>query len=397
MRRHVDRRHALRRRVRAGVRHRGRGRAAGRADDAHPHCSPPAAVPSARSTARASASDRSRRRQSGPASVPARGPLTVTDCNVMVGKLDPELFPGSSARRGTRRSTRAIVRAKFGALAADVTARTGRARTAEEVAAGFLEIAVENMANAIKHISVQRGYDVTGIHAVLLRRRRRPARLPRRRRAVGMTRVLLHPFAGVLSAYGWAGRRAGAEQQAVERGSAAMRWAAIAPALAAGDGGAGRGRGAGNSFDRIDAKRTLRSSTRAPTRRFRFRGRSGRGSGATRDGPARRRPSSPTSSSAIAAQYGFLMPDKPLVIEAVASRGDRGRTQTAGECGPPRLRRGAERSRRSVESHLHRRAFHAAAVYDRDHLRPGDRLDGPGRDPRGQRDHRGRARPGARR
>src|SRR5205823_4060752 len=94
-----------------------------------------------------------------------------------------------------------IVRAKFAALAAEVEARTGHARTPEEVADGFLKIAVENMAHAIKHISVERGYDVTeytlccfggagGQHACAVAD------------ALGMKRVFIHPLAGVLSAYG---------------------------------------------------------------------------------------------------------------------------------------------------------------------------------------------------
>jgi 5-oxoprolinase (ATP-hydrolysing) len=91
--------------------------------------------------------------------------------------------------------------AKFASLAAEIAAATMQSRTPEAIAAGYLEIAVANMANAIKHISVERGYDVTeytlccfggagGQHACLVAD------------ALGMTRVLLHPFAGVLSAYG---------------------------------------------------------------------------------------------------------------------------------------------------------------------------------------------------
>ena len=121
---------------------------------------------------------------------------------------------------------------KFAALAAEFDGATGSARTPEEVADGFLQIAVENMANAIKHISVQRGYDVTeytlccfggagGQHACLVAD------------ALGMTRVFIHPLAGVLSAYGMglADVRA-LRQQAVEaRAVARRRWQAAAAAL----------------------------------------------------------------------------------------------------------------------------------------------------------------------
>src|SRR5438105_2114743 len=137
----------------------------------------------------------------GPASYRRGGPLTVTDCNVMVGKLDPELFPHVFGAEGREPLDADVVRAKFTALAREVGERTGMARPPEAIADGFLKIAVENMANAIKHISVQRGYDVTGYvlccfggaggqHACLVAD------------ALGMTRVFIHPLAGVLSAYG---------------------------------------------------------------------------------------------------------------------------------------------------------------------------------------------------
>ena len=137
----------------------------------------------------------------GPASYRRGGPLTVTDCNVMVGKLDPELFPRVFGPSGAEPLDDGMVRDKFAELAAEVSRATGSPRSPEEVADGFLKIAVANMANAIKHISVERGYDVTeytlccfggagGQHACLVAD------------ALGMTRVLLHPLAGVLSAYG---------------------------------------------------------------------------------------------------------------------------------------------------------------------------------------------------
>ena len=115
----------------------------------------------------------------GPECYRRGGPLAVTDANVMVGKLIPEFFPkifgpsqnqpldADAVRDGLHRACRS----------------RSAVRKAEEVADGFIQIAVENMANAIKKISVQRGYDVTRLRAQLLRRRRRPARLPGRRRA----------------------------------------------------------------------------------------------------------------------------------------------------------------------------------------------------------------------
>jgi 5-oxoprolinase (ATP-hydrolysing) len=137
----------------------------------------------------------------GPACYRKGGPLTVTDCNVMLGKLSPEFFPRVFGPDADQPLDADIVREKFTAMAADIEAATGDKRTPEEVAEGFLFIAVENMANAIKKISVQRGYDVTeytlccfggagGQHACLVAD------------ALGMNKVFLHPHAGVLSAFG---------------------------------------------------------------------------------------------------------------------------------------------------------------------------------------------------
>ncbi|MEJ2632330.1 MAG: hydantoinase B/oxoprolinase family protein [Acidihalobacter sp.] len=137
----------------------------------------------------------------GPACYRRGGPLTVTDCNVMLGKLQPAFFPGIFGPGRDQPLDDAAVRVAFAELADEIHARTGDTRAPEEVAEGFLRIAVENMANAIKKISVQRGYDVTeyalvafggagGQHACLVAD------------ALGVRTVLLHPMAGVLSAYG---------------------------------------------------------------------------------------------------------------------------------------------------------------------------------------------------
>ncbi|MEO6973661.1 MAG: hydantoinase B/oxoprolinase family protein [Rhodoferax sp.] len=131
----------------------------------------------------------------GPASYRRGGPLAVTDANVMLGKLQPRYFPSVFGHGGDETLDADVVRVKFQALAQ----QTGRAP--EDVAEGFVHIAVQQMANAIKKISVARGYDVTrytlqcfggagGQHACMVAD------------ALGMTRVFVHPLAGVLSAYG---------------------------------------------------------------------------------------------------------------------------------------------------------------------------------------------------
>ena len=133
----------------------------------------------------------------GPKCYRRGGPLAVTDANVMVGKLIPDFFPKIFGPRQEEPLDADAVREGFAALAE----RIGDGRTGEEVADGFIRIAVENMANAIKKISVQRGYDVTryalncfggagGQHACLVAD------------ALGMTSVLIHPFSSLLSAYG---------------------------------------------------------------------------------------------------------------------------------------------------------------------------------------------------
>ncbi len=133
----------------------------------------------------------------GPVAYRRGGPLTVTDANIMLGRIQPDYFPRVFGPQGDQPIDAQLVRERFAALAAQI----GDGRSAEDVAAGFLEIAVANMANAIKKISVQRGYDVSeyvlatfggagGQHACAVAD------------ALGITRVLIHPLAGVLSAYG---------------------------------------------------------------------------------------------------------------------------------------------------------------------------------------------------
>lgn len=137
----------------------------------------------------------------GPAAYRRGGPLTVTDCNVMLGKLRPEFFPKVFGPNADQPLDVEAVTRGFEAMAAEIAAATGKAMTPQEVAEGFVTIAVENMAKAVRQISIQRGYDVTryvlacfggagGQHACLVAD------------ALGMTKVMIHPFAGVLSAYG---------------------------------------------------------------------------------------------------------------------------------------------------------------------------------------------------
>ena len=125
------------------------------------------------------------------------GQLTITDCNVMLGKLQPQFFPQIFGKNANESLDKEIVITKFERLAKQI--KDGR--NSEQIAEGFIAIAVYNMANAIKKISLQRGYDVSeyvlccfggagGQHACLLAD------------ALGIERIFIHPYAGVLSAYG---------------------------------------------------------------------------------------------------------------------------------------------------------------------------------------------------
>ena len=137
----------------------------------------------------------------GPACYRNGGPLSVTDCNLMLGKLNPDYFPKVFGPNGNQKLDLKIVQRKFKSLAKDISSCTKKAVTPHKVAEGFLSIAIDSMSNAIKKISVQRGYDVSdytlscfggagGQHACMVADK------------LGIKKIHLHPYAGVLSAYG---------------------------------------------------------------------------------------------------------------------------------------------------------------------------------------------------
>ncbi|GAC1300545.1 MAG: hydantoinase B/oxoprolinase family protein [Steroidobacteraceae bacterium] len=150
----------------------------------------------------------------GPACYRRGGPLTITDANLLLGRIQSEYFPRVFGPGADEALDVQIVERRFSELAEHMTAATGRPIGAEQVAAGALQIAVASMANAVKRISVMRGYDVSGYtlqcfggaggqHACQVAD------------ALGMSRVFIHPLAGVLSAYGM-----GLADQAVMREAA---------------------------------------------------------------------------------------------------------------------------------------------------------------------------------
>ncbi len=301
----------------------------------------------------------------GPASYRRGGPLTVTDCNVMVGKLDPALFPKVFGANGDQPLDADVVRQRFSVLADEIAAATGIRRSAEAIADGFLSIAVENMANAIKHISVARGYDVTGYtlccfggaagqHACAVAD------------ALGMTRVFIHPLAGVLSAYGMglADVRS-LRQQAVEAKLSDEQLVKLVPIFASLEADAcDEIARQGIDAARISATRTLHVKYD--------------GTDTTIEVPATGDPAAigAVFEQRYRQQYGFLMPGKPLVVEAVAVEAI-GRTQSVADERPAFSPRAGALAPIRMQWIHGNGTFREAAVYAREDLRPGDTIAGP--------------------
>ena len=303
----------------------------------------------------------------GPACYRRGGPLCVTDCNVLLGKLQPELFPRVFGPNQDEPLDRDVVARKFAALADEIGERTGRRPAPVEVAEGFLRVAVDNMANAIKSISVRRGYDVTGYtlncfggaggqHACLVAD------------ALGITRVMIHPFAGVLSAYGMglADVRA-LRDRAVEVRLDAQGAATLHEALGSlADEARAELSGQGIAHERIVVHRRahvryegtdtpdLVEAGTAPEMKTRFE-------------EAHRR------------RYGFVMPEKALVIEAasveaVGAVEEASNPFSAGDGGGRRPAAPEPVARAAV--HIGG-AEHDTPVFQRETFTTGDAVDGP--------------------
>ncbi|TKT80163.1 hydantoinase B/oxoprolinase family protein [Aquamicrobium sp. LC103] len=297
----------------------------------------------------------------GPACYRRGGPLAVTDANVMLGKLQPDFFPAIFGPNQDQPLDGQIVRDRFVEMAAEI----GDGRDPEAVAEGFVTIAVENMANAIKKISVQRGYDVTeyllncfggagGQHACLVAD------------ALGMEAVLVHPFSGLLSAYGiglsaiFASRQQALLKPFVEasreeiEGTLADLREAVAAELAA----------QGVTGEHIGWKPVLQirydgTDTALPVN---FEARSIDTARADFE-------------AAHKAQFGFVYENKPIVVESVSLEGsdirntgrdEADRDTTAGETAPSQARKvyfdGEWRD---------------TGIFRREELAPGNRIAGP--------------------
>jgi len=318
----------------------------------------------------------------GPACYRRGGPLTVTDANVLLGRIQPARFPRVFGPGGDQPLDAETARTMFTNLAARIARETGDARGPEQVAAGFVEVAVANMANAIKKISVQRGYDVTeyllnvfggagGQHACAVADE------------LGMTKVLIHPLAGVLSAYGIGlADIIAMREQAVEAPLTADLLKALPGVLAPLEADA-RAELAADGIPAGQATATHRAH-------LRYEG----------TDTAVIVPVAPLAemTAAFEAEYtrrfSFLMPGKPIIIEAVSV--ELIGTQRAAPSGEP-ARPGADTTARSAEKANGARpeptvtearpqarvsmfaagAWAEVGLYPRADLRPGQAIEGP--------------------
>ena len=298
----------------------------------------------------------------GPASYRRGGPLAVTDANVLLGRIQAAHFPRVFGPGADEALDEAGVRARFEELAARVQQASGRATSAEQLAEGFLQIAIQNMANAIKRISVARGYDVTqytlqcfggagGQHACGVAD------------ALGMSRVFVHPLAGVLSAYGMgladriAMREAALEQPLDASGlqAAAARLEALAQAAA----------------DELATQDVAREAIALHRHlHLRYEGTDSALVVAFGDEAAARA----AFDAAYRQRFAFLMPDRGLVIEAVSveavAAGERFAEPAAHTAAP-------HRPPPEDRVRMHCGQWLDAALHQREALAPGAAIDGP--------------------
>lgn len=299
----------------------------------------------------------------GPACYRRGGPLAVTDCNVLLGKIQPAFFPRVFGPQADEALDADVVRAKFEALAEEVRASTGRDMTAEQLAEGFLEIAVGNMAEAIKRISVQRGHDVTeyalttfggagGQHACLVAD------------ALGMTTVFAHPLGGVLSAYGMGlADQTDMRQKTVEQVLTPGLLETLAgelETLAAQAVGELRRQHVPEADIKVQRRLHLKY----------------RGTDTALEVPYGSIEAARAAFEAAYRQrYSFLMPGRELVVETISVEATGG-GETATETVVPRHRQGPLAARGSVRMYS-AGAWRDTPLYVREDLVPGDIMAGP--------------------
>ena len=300
----------------------------------------------------------------GPAAYRRGGPVTLTDCNVMVGKLRAEFFPQVFGSSGDLPLDTDAVADRFAQLTGVIGATTSRGGTAAELATDFLRIAVDNMANAIKKISVQRGHDVTeysltsfggagGQHACLVAD------------ALGIQTVFVHPLAGVLSAYGigLADVRV-LKPQAVEAPFDQATLEDLAPAFA-GLEAAGRREVAAQAVpaehicvvQRLSVKYQGTDSPLEVTR-------------------ADRNSMEAEFERNYRTRFGYLMAGRPLMIESIIVECI-GTTERGAERAPAFAPRQGTLAPLAIHPVFCGDRWQQAPFFERDALRPGDLIDGP--------------------
>ncbi|MCX8572742.1 hydantoinase B/oxoprolinase family protein [Aminobacter sp. MET-1] len=297
----------------------------------------------------------------GPACYRRGGPLTVTDANVMLGKLQPDFFPVIFGPGQDQPLDDGVVRETFAAMASEI----GDGRSPEAVAEGFVTIAVENMANAIKKISVQRGYDVTeyllncfggagGQHACLVAD------------ALGMEAVLIHPFSGLLSAYGIGLSSVFASRQQALLKPLAEDSLDQIEALIASLGAEVLAELAGQAIAEDDV-------AMRPILHVRYDGTDtalpvGFEHGSIAGAKA-------AFEAAHKAQFGFIYKDKPTVVEAVVLEGRDGSARGLSEQEASLEEKPANAS--EVRKVFTEGAWHEAGVFRRTQMKPGHKVSGP--------------------
>jgi 5-oxoprolinase (ATP-hydrolysing) len=297
----------------------------------------------------------------GPACYGRGGPLTVTDCNLLLGKLEPRFFPKVFGPTGDQPLDVEATRARFAELAAEVSQATGRPHAPEDLAEGFLTIAVGDMARAIARISIQRGYDPSryalvcfggagGQHACLVAD------------ALGMTSILIHPFAGVLSAYGMGLadlrvlREAGVERPL----SADAGFDRTVADLSAEAEAALRAQGVPLRSVEVLTRAQLRYAGTDTALQVEF------------GSPEAMRAA---FEEAHRRRFGFVSPETPLVVESLSAEAV-GAPPLGHRATPARAAVGAPEPLELVKARFSGRTVEAP-VYDRDTLAPGAEVKGP--------------------
>jgi len=295
----------------------------------------------------------------GPASYRRDGPLAVTDANVMTGKLVPDLFPQVFGPNGDQPLDAEIVRAKFAALAKEI----GDGRSSEAIADGFIAVAVAKMAEAIKKISVARGYDVTryalnsfggagGQHACDVAD------------ALAITTVLIHPLSSLLSAYGMGLADISAERaQGVEaplQADALARVGKVADDLAEAAAAEVESQGVERGAIKVRRRAHLRYSGSDTTIEVPF-----------TSAEAMRR----AFERAHKSRFGFIDPTKALVVEAVSAQARGGAAPFSERARKPPNATGAKPER--ATRFFSHGAWRDANVYLRESLPIGAIIDGP--------------------